>query len=258
MSENISSNVLFHFTKSMEDLKSILKNGFFPHYCLEYSLRPEDKEAASSERPPMRAAPMVCFCDLPLSLIRKHLKEYGNFGIGVDKKWGIRNGVAPVIYTHSKAMTRSPVSRLTSGASKSGDDTPRTRRDITYLGAYTKPFEGPAWRDNQIQKKVRFYDEREWRYVPVIRRADSLFLNRKDYEDNSKRNAFHKRLKKEHTLQIRPDVIRYLIVPYDEDEKNVIELHDYLMKLYRQRYGRKDAIVVVTAIMTDDCIQEDV
>jgi hypothetical protein len=167
MSENVSSNVLFHFTKSMAAIESVLRDGFFPHYCPEYSLEHEDIEAASARRPPIAAAPMVCFCDLPLSLIGKLLREYGNFGIGLEKKWGTQNGVAPVIYTHSKAKTRPAVSRLTNRARSANDDA--ELKDLRFLAAYTKPFEGPAWRNNRLQKRVRFYDEREWRYVPHSR-----------------------------------------------------------------------------------------
>jgi hypothetical protein len=112
MSETISSNTLFHFTCSITHIKSILTDGFFPHYCPEYTLDPSDRKAAVNGRPPIWAVPMVCFCDLPLSLIRKHLKAYGNYGIGLDKQWGVKEGVAPVIYTHSKAKTRPSVSRL--------------------------------------------------------------------------------------------------------------------------------------------------
>lgn len=256
MAENVSSNVLFHFTKSMDDLKSILKHGFFPHYCLEYTLDPVDTEAAAKRRPPMRAAPMVCFCDLPLSLIRKHLKAYGNFGIGLDKKWGLKNGVAPVIYTHPKARTRLPVLRLTARAAKSSDKT--AANDLKVLAAYTKPFVGPAWRKNRVKPKVKFYDEREWRYVPVVRGVDPLFLDWKDYNNTAKRNRLHNRFKKQNVLPIPPDVIQYLIVPYDRNENNILALHDYLMRLYGQRYSRKDAILLTTAIMTDDCIKEDV
>ena len=240
----------------MDAMKGILKFGFFPHYCPEYSLEQEDIEAASASRHPMAAVPMVCFCDLPLSLIRKHLKEYGNFGIGLEKKWGIQNGVAPVIYIHSKAKTRPPVSRLTSRARRGSDSA--ALNDLEFLAAYTKPFEGPAWRNDHVQKKVRFYDEREWRYVPVIRGSDPLFLDFKDYEDDSRRSALHKVLKREHTLRITPDAIQYLIVPDDEDEKNVLELHDYVMRLYGRRVGHKDAVLVGTTIMTDDCIKEDI
>jgi hypothetical protein len=256
MSENVSSNVLFHFTRSMGAIESILRDGFFPHYCPEYSLEHEDIEAAASRRPPMAAAPMVCFCDLPLSLIGKHLKEYGNFGIGLEKKWGTQNGVSPVIYTHSKAKTRPAVSRLTTKARRKSHET--VPRDLRFLAAYTKPFEGPAWRDDRLQKKVRFYDEREWRYVPVVRGRAPLFLDFKEYEDGSRRNALHNIFKKEHSLAITPDVVQYLIVPYEKDEQNILKLHDFVMRLFRRRYSRKDAVLVGTTIMTDDCIKEDI
>jgi hypothetical protein len=256
MSENVSSNVLFHFTDSMDAIKSILRDGFFPHYCPEYSLEREDIEAASANHPPMRAVSTVCFCDLPLSLIRKHLKEYGKFGIGLKKSWGIQYGIAPVIYTHSKAKTRPLVSRLTNKSRESSNGI--ELKDLLFLSAYSKPFEGPAWRDGHIKKKVRFYNEREWRYVPVTRKVPPLFLNFTDYKDVVRRKTLHNVFKKEYSLIVTPDVIQYLIVPYDKGEQNILKLHDYIMRLYQRRYGRKDAILVGTAIMTDDCIREDI
>jgi Putative abortive phage resistance protein AbiGi, antitoxin len=254
MSENVSSAVLFHFTKSVGSLESILRNGFFPHYCPEYTLHPVDRKAAAKGRPPMHAAPMVCFCDLPLSLIRKHL-EYGKFAIGLNKEWGLKNRLAPVIYTHSRAQTRPTLLRLPNKEMKGSD---KAARDRMFLAAYTKPFEGPAWRENKVQKKVRFYDEREWRYIPPLRENLPLFLGQKDYNDTSKKNALHRRLRKQHALPIHPDYIQYLIVPYDKHEKNILKLHDYVMGFYETRYSRKDAILVTTAIMTVDRVQEDV
>jgi hypothetical protein len=161
-----------------------------------------------------------------------------------------------VLYTHRTARTRQPVLRLTAKAAKANDK--RAATDLELLAAYTKPFEGPAWRNNRVQKKVRFYDEREWRYVPVVRGDEPLFLEREDYDNTAKRNRLHKRFKKQNALPIHPDDVQYLIVPYDKDEKNVLELHDYLMRLIARRYSRKDAVLVTTAIMTDDCIREDV
>jgi hypothetical protein len=168
---------------------------------------------------------------------------------------GEKNGVAPVTYTYSKAKTRPPVLRLTAKALRGSDET--ALRDMRYLAAYTKPFEGPAWRSNRVQR-VRFYDEREWRYVPVIRGSEPLFLERKDYDNASKRSELHERFKNRHALPIPPDVIQYLIVPYDKEEKNILELHHYVMRLYSHRYSRKDAILVGTTIMTDDCIKQDI
>jgi hypothetical protein len=252
MAENISSNVLFHFTKSMDDLKSILKHGFYPHYCPEYTFGSGDSEAISKRHHPMCAVPIVSFCDLPLSLIRKHLKAYGRYGIGLKKTWGVSKGVAPVIYTHSKALTRKSISRLTARIANINDT--KALSDLERLTAYTKPFVGSAWRTNHVKMNVRFYDEREWRYVPVVRGSRSLFLDWKDYRNAATRNRLQSRFKKENTLSVDPDAIQYLIVPYDKGETNVIKLHNYLKTLYSQ----KDTIWVTTAIMTDNCIQEDV
>jgi Putative abortive phage resistance protein AbiGi, antitoxin len=256
MSETVSSNVLFHFTKSMDVLKSILKQGFAPRYCPEYSLDPLDRTAAAQGRPPIRVAPMVCFCDLPLSLIRTHLKNYGRFGIGLAKEWGIKNGLTPVIYTHTKAQTRQPIVRLTAKAAKDIDET--AANDLKFLAAFTKPFRGAAWRSGKVKRNVRFYDEREWRYVPLMRGGEAGFLDWEDYNDIAKRDRLQKRFAKEYALRVQPNSIQYLILPYDRNEQNVLELHDFVMRLYGRRYNQKEAILVGTAIMTDNCIHEDV
>jgi hypothetical protein len=127
---------------------------------------------------------------------------------------------------------------------------------LKLLAAYTKPFKGYAWRNKQVKRNITFYDEREWRYVP--RRIKPLFLNRDDYSNISKTRALHEQFMKKYALAIPPDDIQYLIVQYDKDENNILELHDYIMGLYGRRYSRKEAILVTTAIMTDDCIREDI
>jgi hypothetical protein len=130
----------------------------------------------------MRAGAMVCFCDLPLSLIGKHREEYGKFAIGLRKDWGLKNGVAPVIYTHSKAQTRPPVLRLTVKAPASHDKT-LANDDLDILAAYTKPFRGPGWRSQRYQPRVKFYDEREWRYVPTAQNEKPLFIGWETYQE---------------------------------------------------------------------------
>jgi hypothetical protein len=81
-----------------------------------------------------------------------------------------------------------------------------------------------------------------------------LFIGWDTYQDASKRAKLHSCLKAENALPISPDDIQYLIIPYDKGENNILRLHNYLAK----RYSRKDAILVTTAIMTDDCLTEDI
>lgn len=249
MSENISSSVLFHITRSMADLKSILQNGFFPHYCPEYTLEADDQAAANRRRPraPKRAVPLVSFCDLPLSLIGKHLDNYGNYGIGLTKEWGLHYGVAPVIYIQENARTRLAKRNLAANVAYGLGR--GLAEDLELLAAYTKPVSGPAWRNGRKDpKEVRFYDEREWRYVPD--RVHPLILYWPEYANESRRNALHRRFKEQHALRIHPDDIQYLIIHTDSE---ILPLHKYLKALYTP----KQAIEVTTAIMTVNCIRED-
>jgi len=57
----VSSNSLFHYTKSIESLSNILAYGFFPSYCKE-SIYTKDFERSF-------AIPIVSFCDIPLSQV---------------------------------------------------------------------------------------------------------------------------------------------------------------------------------------------
>lgn len=74
---------------------NILKNDFRPRFGLEdfSSLKPNVQNFSY-------AFPMSCFCDLPLSNTSKHLATYGNYGIGLTKKWGKKNGLNPILYLH--------------------------------------------------------------------------------------------------------------------------------------------------------------
>jgi Putative abortive phage resistance protein AbiGi, antitoxin len=248
MSENISANVLFHFTKSLENIVDILKSGFYPHYCPEYLFGRLQAKAASAGMPPAQAAPMVCFCDLPLSLIRRHLDGYGHFGIGLAKRWGIKNGVSPVFYTHEQSQTFKPLSNRNWVAWREKDTT--AMNELRLLSAYMKPIRGTAWRDGKTQQNVHFYDEREWRYVPHLPVGEHLFLSRDEYTDKTKVETLHASFKQKYNLPICPDDIQYLIVP---DDGFILKLVKHLGTLY----GPDDAIIVTTAIMTTDCITDD-
>lgn len=194
MSENISSSVLFHFTKSLDNIVDILTSGFYPHYCPEYLFGRLHAKAASSNTPPAHAAPMISFCDLPLSLIRKHLAEYGSFGIGLDKKWGIEKGVTPVLYMHEQSqMLKALVNRM-SAAENVKDEAANS--DWRLLAAHSKPFRGNAWRSGKAQSDVHFYDEREWRYVPRLASNEKFFITREDYTSQEKILALHALFKK--------------------------------------------------------------
>lgn len=86
----ISSNSIIHYTDSLENIESILSEGFRIKYCAERLFGETTNSYA--------AHPMVSFCDIPLSQSHKHFKSYGNYGIGLSKEWAKEKGINPVLY----------------------------------------------------------------------------------------------------------------------------------------------------------------
>lgn len=100
----LSSNTLFHFTGNLENIIGILENNFKPSYGIE--------TIYLGGAPFKLAYPMVCFCDIPLSQIRKHIKVYGPYGIGLSKDWGIRLGLNPVLYLEKNSSLSNYIDEI--------------------------------------------------------------------------------------------------------------------------------------------------
>ena len=160
----ISSETLFHFTDSADKLIGILTNEFLPAFCLENFniLSPFKMKKDMLEY----AIPMVSFCDLPLSNIEKHLKFYGEYGIGLRKDWGIRNGLNPIVYLSHESFFKFNLTEVL-GIGKRNNRNEAELNKIIQLINFIKPYEGNIYRKDRYYTK-KFYDEREWRYVPDL------------------------------------------------------------------------------------------
>ncbi|HEV7382808.1 MAG TPA: abortive infection system antitoxin AbiGi family protein [Dyadobacter sp.] len=95
----LSSSSLFHFSNSIDGTKNILQHGFRVSYSDEVTFQ----EVKGIEVKYRKAVPMVCFCDIPISLVERHANFYCNpggdiFGIGLARSWAEKNGLNPVIY----------------------------------------------------------------------------------------------------------------------------------------------------------------
>ena len=89
--EHLSADTLFNFTKEFKYVEDKIRNRFKPRLVLE-DYAPIDLQMEI-------AIPMVCFCDIRLSDIWAHTKEYGDYGIGLKKEWGIAKGLSPLIFS---------------------------------------------------------------------------------------------------------------------------------------------------------------
>ena len=85
ISETTSSQTLFTFTTELPFVLDMLENGIKPRYIFE-TLPYGTKNYL---------APMKCFCDIPLSKIKKHMDWFGSYGLGINKTYLAKSGATP-------------------------------------------------------------------------------------------------------------------------------------------------------------------
>jgi len=285
---NISANTLFHFTKEKKFLLSILKNGLFIRYSLEtYGgiLKSNDE----------LVLPMCCFCDIPLSQVKEHTKKYGSYSIGLSKEWGMRNGISPVLYAHKKSDTAKLLNSLTSDLDKIFD-IEETNENEKYLSKhkltqeqeafikqeklnylleksgkinelseqlghflkYIKPYEGRGYSNGKEFEKVRFYDEKEWRYVPPKDLLKKLEIKdiykRKFYTDERRRRYINIQLAKHKKLSFTPKDIKFIVVKKDSEIPEMIE---NLRKIFQETASYKDLMILNSRLISLEQIVND-
>lgn len=234
----VSSNTLFHFTRNIENVIGILRNGFRPHYCLENLNFIFGGDADKHEHLEC-AFPMVSFCDIPLSHAKTHMKRYGEYGIGLSKKWGIERNVSPVLYAHKRSKIIEIVTEI---LAKMNDDFEQNNRDKDardyFLTAYReifsmiKPYRGKLWRNGNYTKTTfRFYDEREWRFVPMKDPFKSGML-KIYYDDETLREKYHKQLWKKEVLRFKLSDIKYIIVSNEDEIIPIITKIEQIKRKY--------------------------
>jgi hypothetical protein len=237
----------------MGTLESILINEFYPRFCLEtlaFHPTSPDREVA---------IPLVSFCDIPLSQIKNHAKLYGSYAIGLSKEWGLRQGITPVSYTHRLSPLPEAVYLMVEEIRTLTAKKDFWERNLYTASVYLKPYEGKLWRRDKYVDGIRFYDEREWRYVPtfdqtlaagfdtspVLRKAD--FLNQNLVDEGNKKLQRCK-------LSFEPNDIKYLIV------KTEGELYDFatrVRQIKEPKYPLNDIEILVTRIISMEQIEQD-
>ncbi len=93
MNKRLSSDHLYHFTKSPETISKIINNGF------RFSLCDESITFKSLSKNLFN----ISFCDIRFEESENHRKCYGDNSIVLSKKWGIKNGISPVRYIHKNS-----------------------------------------------------------------------------------------------------------------------------------------------------------
>jgi hypothetical protein len=199
---------LFHFTKSLDTLMRIIDSGSFR---VSYNI-----EDISDFYPKQKfiGIPMSCFCDIPLKFISEHPRNYGDFGIGLKKEWGTRNGVNPILYRIQDSIINQSMKQIIETTRpSSSDEVDRFKLVVVgdhaiKLSSFTKPYFG--------QNKHTNYLDREWRYVP--RNSQLILVDKQSRQMKEKLN---------HQLNVKPlsfeiPDIRHIIVPRKKEVEILI------------------------------------
>ncbi|HGE6056645.1 TPA: abortive infection system antitoxin AbiGi family protein [Vibrio cholerae] len=203
------SDNLFHFTKSIDILESILKNGFYARYCLE------DIRWLNSNEDKFIAFPMVCFCDIPLSRATEHTEFYGSYGLGLTKDWGIRNNLNPVVYGTDNGLVRDAIHYFAELSRENKHGAVLHGMNLVQL---SKPLAGEMQIGERVIEKD-FFQENEWRYISLNSDQEEV-LRHCDFLE--KREQFNEKAKV-HNLKFIPSDIKYIFVPTDNEIPRIVD-----------------------------------
>jgi len=247
----VNTETLIHFTSDLQKLLSILEGDFLPQMSLEdfsYISKFEDRQKA--------AIPICCFCDIPLHLVGDHMSEYGQYGIGLSKEWGIKVGLNPVVYVKkNSALFRSIYNikeHLFYTSNGKGKFTTQDRM-VWELLTFLKPYEGTSHKNGR--RKI-FYDECEWRYSPGIY---NIYRNKKILPIlfESKFSTHREQLNtilRDFPLRYHPSDIKYIIVPAETEILPVIKAID---RIKMTKYSQDELDVLKSKIIPAKYMLED-
>jgi len=243
----VSTNSVIHYTKTLENIKGILTSGFKLKYCVE-GINFHNESNFNI------AFAMVCFCDIPLSEIKEHLDSYGYYGIGLSKQWAKRKKLNPVLYIESNSNIAESINRQVTEILSS-----KTKLSFKWLDslfetfAYLKNYDGELYRGDQRIENYKFYNEREWRYVPNISELNGLPFDVRadDYLEN--KDEYNSKLKDIY-LKFEPSDISYILVKKEEE---IIDVIKHLRAIYSDKCTATQLETLLTRIVSIESIIND-
>lgn len=246
----ISSNTLFHFTKSKDNLMGILENEFQPKYCLEkFGVGDMQTEAA---------IPMVSFCDIPLSQIKNHIKIYGQYGLGLSTKWAMKKGLNPVFYLRKASTLSKHIESISNyfldSVPREGEATIEILSVFLDILRYIKPYKGDFYRSAKLIPNVKFYNEREWRYVPKPEDCGFAYILKKENFLNEEKRKHENEKLSAATLSFDPDDIQYIIL---NSETEIFPMIEALRKIKSPKYDEETIDILTSRIITTQRIIND-
>lgn len=191
----VSTATICHCTSSFGTLIKIIESKYFrPNYCepeemcyLSWNkVFPEENCDSKLFSHIKLSFPIVCFTDLPKHIRQQHQSKYGNYLIEMKEDWKIRNNVQPVWYLCGNLSSlagednrvcssflpnvlrfaKERIDEINTYYSKQGEER-HYENFINLLLPFFKVYH------SFDKNKIRYYDEREWRYLATGIHSDS-------------------------------------------------------------------------------------
>jgi hypothetical protein len=121
------------------------------------------------------------------------------------------------------------------------------------LSAYIKPYEGPSIKRSS-EGNWRFYDEREWRFVPDLTGLPFRYgLTKDELQNKSTLDKAYNILWKRAPLRFTPSDIRYIIV---ERENEILDMISRIGDI-KQRFPWQDVQLLASRVISSEQIRDD-
>ncbi|HMJ46667.1 MAG TPA: abortive infection system antitoxin AbiGi family protein [Ferruginibacter sp.] len=243
---SISTNSIIHYTNTLDKLKSIIKEGFRIKYCVEKLL--------SKKRSYGNAHPMISFCDIPLSDSVRHFDLYGNYGIGISKEWAKKYGINPVLYIDTDSRIGDALDNMQEKFEKAKDVIPPEAFNVILMTkCFSKNYKGPLKRGKINIPDYKFYDEREWRFVPTREdiQNEKISIMADVYEKD--KDLYNNKLAN-YRYTFNHDDISYLIVKSTDEIPDMIE---FLRNTFYKTLKISELDILLSKVCSTEQIIED-
>jgi hypothetical protein len=187
-----------------------------------------------------------------------HRENYGDYGIGLTKEWGIENRVSPVIYVHEKSQPSNQLYNLIKlfrKYSKEIDDDDKTisgvRKELVDSFKFIKPYQGRWHKGKKIddgQPDIIYYNEREWRYCPVL--DEYRILSGIKTYNKKKKDNLNSDLRND-LIKFRSDDIKFIVI------KSKSEIDDFVLEIKKMKISPSEKNKLITNIISFEEIKED-
>lgn len=245
-----SSNSLLHFTKNLDVIIAILNDKFYGSYCME-RFNYDDKEyilvvpkicfcdipeetitrythygkyciGLSKEWGKKKRINPVLYIENHSGIAESFIDAYQGTNIGIDLvnlSFLELRRYLDFIKTQEK-LEQGQKDEIYDQMYDTFNKLERLSRVVTfgqYMPYYVKPYESDLIRKNETTITYRFYDEREWCYVPKeLQTSNELYKTANEYEVWRKANS-DKPLLEKVSLDFAFEDITHLIVENKED-----------------------------------------